>query len=126
MKNQVTDRSIYFVSGLIAVAWIAASALLGILEVGLGVRILIGVVPVGLLAYQIVLAIRYTRGQDEVQQRIILEGLALAFAIALPVIFLVGFIMKAGVDLPVGFMDAGYVLEVALLIGYGIAYWRYR
>ena len=126
MKSRVTDKSIYVVAGLIAVSWVAVSVLLQILKIALVFRILIGLIPVGLLAYQIVLAFRYTRGQDEVQRRIILEGLAIAFSIALPIIFLIGFIMKAGVSLPFGFMDAGYFMEIALLIGYAIAYRRYQ
>jgi len=126
VKHRVTDKSIYIVSGLIVIAWVAASALLEILEVGLPVRILIGLVPVSLLVFQIILAFRYALGQDEVQKQIILEGLAIAFSIALPVIFLIGFIMKAGVNLPLGIMDSGYFLEVAFLIGYVIAYKRYQ
>jgi hypothetical protein len=126
MKHRVTDKSIYIVSGLIVVFWIAASVLLGILKVGLVIRILIALVPVSLLVFQIILAFRYALGQDEVQKRIILEGLAFGFAIALPIIFLLGFIMKAGINLPFGFMDSGYFMEVALLIGYAIAYRRYQ
>ena len=126
MKRPVTDRSIYVVSALVAVSWVAASVLLGILEVGLGIRILIGLVPVGLLVFQIILALRYALGQDEVQKRIILEGLAIAFSVAPPVIFLIGFIMKAGVNMPFEFMDGGYFMEVALLVGYVIAYRRYQ
>jgi hypothetical protein len=126
MKRAVSDKSIYIVSGLIIVFWVAASILLEILKVGLAIRILIALVPVGLLVYQIILAFRYALGQDEVQKRIILEGLAFAFAIALPIIFLLGFIMKAGVNLPFGFMDSGYFMEAALLIGYAIAYRRYQ
>jgi hypothetical protein len=126
VKHRVTDKSIYIVSGLIVITWVAASVLLEILKIGLAVRILIGLLPVSLLVFQIILAFRYTKGQDEVQKRIILEGLAIAFSIALPVIFLVGFIMKAGVNLPLGFMDSGYFMEVALLIGYLIAYRRYQ
>jgi hypothetical protein len=126
MKHRVTDKSIYIVSALIAVAWVAASVLLATLKVGLLVRILIGLVPVGLLVFQIILCFRYALGQDEVQRRIILEGLAIAFSIALPVIFLIGFIMRAGVVLPFGFMDSGYFMEIALIIGYTIAYRRYQ
>lgn len=126
METKVTDKSIYIIAALIAISWVAASVLLEILKVGLFVRILIGLVPVGLLVLQIILAFRYALGQDEVQRRIILEGLAIAFSIALPVIFLIGFIMKAGIILPFGFMDSGYFMELALLIGYAIAYRRYQ
>ncbi len=126
MKRQVSDRSIYIVAGLIIMAWVAASALLELLKAGLAVRIAIGLVPVSLLVLQIVQCFRYARGQDEVQKRIILEELAYAFSIALPVIFLVGFVMKAGVKLPFSFMDSGYFMEAALLIGYAIAWRRYQ
>ena len=126
MKHRVTDKSIYIVAGLIAISWVAASVLLQIIEAGLPVRILIGLVPVSLLVLQIILSFRYTLGQDEVQKRIILEGLSIAFSVALPVIFLIGFMIKAGVNLPFGFMDSGYFLEAALLIGYAIAYRRYQ
>ena len=126
MKQNATERWIYIVAGLIVVSWVTASVLLQILDVGLAVRLLIGVVPVALLLVQIFLAFRYTIGQDEVQRRIILEGLAIAFVVALPVIFLVGFVIKAGINLPLGFIDAGYFMEVALLVGYALAYRRYR
>lgn len=124
MKRPVTDRTIYVVSALVAASWVAASVLLGILDVGLGIRTLIGLVPVGFLVLQILLAFRYALGQDEVQKRIILEALAIGFSVALPVIFLIGFIMKAGVKMPFEFMDGGYFLEIALLLGYVIAYRR--
>ena len=126
MKHRVTDKSIYIIAGLVAISWVVASILLEILKVGLIVRILIGLVPVSLLVFQIIMAFRYARGQDEVQKRIMLEGLAVAFSIALPAIFLIGFIIKAGVSLSFGFMDGGYFMEVALLIGYAIAYRRYQ
>ena len=126
MKHRVTDKSIYIVAGLIAISWVGASVLLQIIEAGLPVRILVGLVPVSLLTLQIILSFRYTLGQDEVQKRIILEGLSIAFSVALPVIFLIGFMIKAGVNLPFGFRDSGYFLEVALLIGYAIAYRRYQ
>ena len=126
MKHRVTDKSIYIIAGLVAISWVVASILLEILKTGLIFRILIGLVPVSLLVFQIILAFRYARGQDEVQKRIILEGLAIAFSIALPAIFLIGFIIKAGINLPFGFMDGGYFMEVALLVGYAIAYRRYQ
>ena len=126
MKSRVTDRAIYISSGLFIVASVVASAVLRVFTLGLPVRILIGLVPVSLLVFQVILLFRYTIEQDEVQKRIILEGLAIAFAIALPIIFTIGSIMKAGVSLPLGFMDGVYFLEAALLIGYAIAYRRYQ
>ena len=126
MKNRVTDRAIYITAGLMALAWVVAAALLGILHTNLAIRILIGMVPVAVLVYQVWLCFRYTLGQDEVQKRIILEGLSIAFMIALPVIFFVGFLMEAGVSLPFRFIDAGYFLEVMLVIGYSIAWRHYQ
>ena len=126
MGKRVIDKTIYIVSAMIAVSWPVASLLLGILKIGLGIRILIAIVPVSILTWQIVLCYRYLQGQDEVQIRILLTGLAIGFAGALPVIFLLGFLMEAGIKLPFRFMDAGYFLEVALLIGYTIAWKRYQ
>jgi NADH:ubiquinone oxidoreductase subunit 3 (subunit A) len=125
MPKRVTDKSIYIVSAMIAISWPVAALLLALLHVSIGIRILIALVPVSILVYQIILAYRYATGQDEVQKRIILEGLAIGFSTALPVIFLIGFLMEAGVKMPFKFMDAGYFLEVGLLIGYAIAWRRY-
>jgi hypothetical protein len=83
-------------------------------------------VPVGILVYQIMLCYRYLKSQDEVQKKILLDGLAIGFSVALPMIFLIGFLMEAGVSLPFKFMDGGYFLEVALLLGYTIAWRRYQ
>jgi hypothetical protein len=126
MPKRVTDRSIYIVSAMIAISWPVVAVLLGILKIGLGIRILIALVPVGILVYQIMLCYRYLQGQDEVQKRILLDGLAIGFSVALPVIFLIGFLMEAGVSLPFKFMEGGYFLEVALLLGYTIAWRRYQ
>ena len=127
MEKRVTDRSVYIASALFAVSWPVATALLAIFkDINLGWRILIGLVPVCLMVYLIVLCFRYGVWQDEVQKRIILEGLAIAFAVALPVIFLVGVLMTAGVKMPFKFIDSIYFMDVAFLIGYTIAYRRYQ
>lgn len=126
MEKRVTDRAIYVTAIVMAVAWVFAATLLGILHTSLAVRILIGMVPVAVLVYQIWLVFRYTISQDEVQKRIILEGLSIAFMLALPVIFLVGFLMEAGVSLPFRFIDSGYFLEVMLIIGYTITWRKYQ
>jgi len=117
---------IYVVSALIVVSWPVAAFLLAVVKIGLAFRILIALVPVGILIWQIVLCYRYLQGQDEVQKRILLNGLAIGFAGALPIIFLLGFLMEAGIKLPFRFMDAGYFLEVALLVGYAVAWKRYQ
>ncbi len=126
MGKRVTDRMIYVVSALIVVSWPVAAFLLAVVKIGLAFRILIALVPVGILIWQIVLCYRYLQGQDEVQKRILLNGLAIGFAGALPIIFLLGFLMEAGIKLPFRFMDAGYFLEVALLVGYAVAWKRYQ
>ena len=126
MGKRVTDRMIYVVSALIVVSWPVAAFLLAVVKIGLAFRILIALVPVGILIWQIVLCYRYLQGQDEVQKQILLNGLAIGFAGALPIIFLLGFLMEAGIKFPFRFMDAGYFLEVALLVGYTIAWKRYQ
>ena len=127
MGKRVTDRSIYIASLLFGFSWPLATALLAILKgVNPGWRILIGLVPVCLMVYLILLCFRYALWQDEVQKKIILEGLSIAFAVALPVIFLVGVLMTAGVQIPFKFIDSVYFLDVAFLIGYTLAYRRYQ
>jgi hypothetical protein len=126
MKDRVTDKAIYITAGVMAAAWIFAATLLDLVHTNLAVRILIGMVPVAVLVYQVWLCFRYTVSQDEVQKRIILEGLSIAFMMALPVIFLVGFLMEAGVSLPFRFIHAGYFLEVMLIAGYTAAWRRYQ
>jgi hypothetical protein len=124
-KKRVTDRAIYIVSGLMALAWIVAAVVLAFPSIPLVFRILVALLPVGVLVYQILQAYRYAQGQDEVQKSILLNGLAIGFSVALPVIFLVGFLMEAGVNMPFKFIDGGYFLEVALLLGYAVAWRRY-
>ena len=126
MKGTVKDSQIYLASALVGISWIAAAVGLALLHAALVWRLLIGLVPMACLAWQLYLAFRYTQNQDEVMKRITLEALSISFLIALPLIFLIGYIMKAGVGLPLSFMDTGYVLEVTLMIGYLIAYRRYR
>jgi hypothetical protein len=59
-------------------------------------------------------------------QKVTLESLSIAFLIGLSVIFIVGFIMKAGVALPLTLIDGGYFMEFAWLIGYAVAWRRYQ
>ena len=108
----VTNSQIYWASAFVGLSWVAAAVALALLNVALVWRLLIGLVPMAFLAWQLYLAFRYSQNQDEVMKRITLEALSLSFLISLPLIFLIGYIMKAGVGLPLSFMDAGYVLEV--------------
>jgi hypothetical protein len=126
MKYRVKDRDIFIISGLVIFTWIGAAVALALLQVGLPVRILIGLVPVIVLAVQMFLGFRYFQAQDEVMRRITLESLSIAFLIGLLVVFTLGFMMKAGISLPLSFIDSGYIMEVALLIGYAVAYRRYQ
>ena len=125
VQKRVSDRAIYIVSVLMALAWIVVAVVLAFPSIPLVVRMLVALLPVGVLVYQIIQAYRYAQGQDEVQKSILLNGLAIGFSVALPVIFLVGFLMEAGVSMPFKFIDGGYFLEVALLLGYAIAWRRY-
>ena len=81
-------------------------------KIGLRIRILIAIVPVSILIWQIVLCYRYLQRQDEVQKRILFNKLAVGFVGALPIIFMIGFLMEAGTKLPFQSMAAGYFLEV--------------
>lgn len=95
-------------------------------DVALPVRLLIGAVPVALLVAELVVVLSYIRRQDEVQQRISIEGMALTFPVGLIVVFSLGFIMAAGVKLPLDFIDGGYIMMASMLVGYPLAYRRYK
>ena len=127
MKGRaVTNSQIYWASALVGLSWVAAAVALALLNAALVWRLLIGLVPMAFLAWQLYLAFTYTQNQDEVMKRITLEALSISFLISLPLIFLIGYIIKAGIGLPLCFMDAGYVLEASVIIGYIIAWQRYR
>jgi hypothetical protein len=67
-----------------------------------------------------------TQQQDEVMRHITMESLTIAFSAGIVIIFLLGFMMQAGVPLHLGLMDGGYILDFCFLVGYIIAYRRYQ
>jgi hypothetical protein len=125
-ERAISSGQIYWASTFVGLSWIGAAVALALLNAALVWRLLIGLVPMLFLSWQLYLAFRYTQNQDEVMKRITLEALSISFLVSLPLIFLLGYIMKAGVGLPLSFMDAGYVLEVSVFIGYILAWRHYR
>ena len=126
MKFKVKDKHIYLVGALMALSWVGATVALVLLNVGLPVRLLIGLVPVATLVLLMRFAFRYAQQQDEVMRHITMESLTVAFSAGIVIIFLLGFMMKAGVPLHLDLMDGGYILEASFVVGYIIAYRRYQ
>ena len=126
MHSRVKDSQVYLASACVGVSWVAAAVVLALWQTALVWRLLICLIPMLFLSWQIFLAFRYFQNQDEVMKRVTMEGLSIAFLIGLPLLFLIGYIMKAGVNLPLTFMDGGILLEITFMIGYLIAYRRYR
>jgi hypothetical protein len=109
-----------------AFCWAAATVALGFLKVGLPVRVLIGLVPVASLLLLMLFAFRYAQQQDEVMRHVTMESLTIAFSVGIAIIFLLGWMIQAGVPLHLSLMDGGYILDLCFIGGYVVAYRRYQ
>lgn len=118
---------------LAAVAALAGGYLLAVLAAetpGLGapIRIACALLAVSGFVVFIVAEVRVMRRLDELQQRIQLEALAVAFPTALVLVFALGMLERAGVAIW-GFRqlrDVWPLVVLPLPIGYAIALRRYR
>lgn len=126
MKKNSPDRKLLVISALVGLIWVAASLVLKLLPLTITARLLIGIVPIALLFYQIVVIYRYVRSQDEFLRSISLEALAFAFPIGLLGVFIIGLMMRSGIAIQLDFMDAGYLLIAGYAAGYFLAYRRYQ
>lgn len=119
-------RALYIMGSLTLLAVIGVSWTLEHATLEPPARLALALVPVALWAGAIAFLVLALRSLDELQRRIQLEALAIAFPSAMLVGMLVEYLQKAGFarDLTVGdvwpFM---FLLYVPALI---FAYWRYR
>jgi uncharacterized membrane-anchored protein len=105
---------------------IGITLLLETQELGMTVRVLLALVPPIVWVFCMIFILQMLRSQDEFQQRIHLEALAVAFPSLLVAIVLCEYLRKAG--LYTSFKpDHVMVMMMALLgIGYFVAWRRYR
>jgi len=125
------DRGLLCI-GLVLAAWLvsyfAARWLLKHAAMGTWLRVAVALFPVPFFALFLVLFIRNIRSMDELQRRIQLEALAIAFPLAVLLLMTLGLLQRA-IDLP--FEDWSYAhvwvyLPIFYSLGISIAARRYR
>jgi hypothetical protein len=110
------------------IAFVASVTLIKTRELSVGLKVLIALIPVPAFAAFIVSEIRMLRRCDELQQRVQLEALAVAYPTAILLVFGFGLLERAGVVVP-GFENMRDVWPLTVLpyfIGLWIARRRYR
>jgi len=129
MKNPSVRKTI--ASALLAAgSLIAASAALKYLDLGATLRILVALLPIPAYVWFLLSQVKAARHLDELQQRIHLEALVIAFPSAFMGILLTWLLYRAGVLPGLTFSDAVaffLVLMIAVFVaGWAIAARRYR
>lgn len=117
---------LYLLAGLTLVAVIAVSWSLQHLSIPPDVRLALAMIPVALWSGAIVVLVMTFRSLDELQRRIQLEALAIAFPAAMMLGMTVEYLQKAGYAVGVGVGDVWpfmFLLYVPALV---YAHARYR
>ena len=99
------DRSTFILAAAWFIAYWVARGLLENTTLGRGVRIAVAVFPVPVFAAFLISYIKMIRSLDELERRIHLEGLAIAFSLATLLLMTLGLLQRA-VTLP--FQDWSY------------------
>ena len=118
-------RVIVGVAALLA-SVIGISWMLEVWELGAGTRLALALVPVAAYVYTLVGFLRLLRETDEMQQRIHLEALAIAFPSSAVAIFACEYLRKAGF---ITALKPDWALMIMLLLwglGLFIAWRRYQ
>lgn len=107
--------------------WALSSALLGLLDLGIGPRAVIALLPLPAFGWFLWRYVQHIRALDELRHRIELEALAIAFPLAIALLMTLGQLQKArsgvgGVEITNGFW---LYLVLFYLLGRGIAGRRY-
>ena len=91
-------------------------------------RFVVAAVPLIAFAWFIAVEVRAIRGGDELQRRIQLEALAVAYPASILLVYALGLLERAGVSVP-GFRDLRDVWPLTILpyfVGIVLAQRRYR
>ena len=90
-------------------------------------RIFVALLPVPFFVFLFVVQVRYLRGVDEMQQRIQLEALAIAFPAILLLLLTLGLLQVAGVAIPQEDWSYRHIWIIALaLYAVGVAFAKRR
>lgn len=125
-KARHLTRWLYLLSGLTLVAVLAVSWSLDHMPLGPAGRLALAMIPVGLWAGAITLLVLTVRALDELQRRIQLEALAIAFPAAMLLGMAVEYLQKAGFAREVGVGDVWPFMFLLYLPALLFAHWRYR
>ena len=109
-------RHPYFAAALMIAGMFAADAGLEAFELSTAGRLAFGLLPVVPSAYLIWAMARWIRSLDELQRKIQMDALALAYTIAILVAVTLNFLHKAGFHPPLGWED-GWAILVFLYAG---------
>lgn len=123
-----SGRDVLVAGGVLLGAVVGAYLVLETLTLTVPVRLLVAAGPLAACAYFIVTEVRVIRQSDELQQRIQLEALALAYPTAILLVYAVGLLERAGVVVPgfSGLRDVWPLTVVPYFVGIALAQRRYR
>ena len=129
----VTDRAgsrrplpLYLLAALTLVALLAVSWSLDHLAIARWPRLALAMTPVILWSAAIILLVRAMRALDELQRRIHLEALAIAFPCALLLGMAVEYLQKAGFAPGLGVGEVWPAMALLYVPALAFAHWRYR
>lgn len=117
---------LYLLAALTLAAVLAVSWSLDHLALGRWAQLALAMVPVALWSAAIVLLVRAMRALDELQRRIHLEALAIAFPCALLLGMTVEYLQKAGFAPGLGVGEVWPAMALLYVPALAFAHWRYR
>ena len=112
-------------SAAFAVAYCAAALVQKLFTLNLTGAILVALLPVVAFFFFIREEVRVLRALDELQRRIQLEALAVAFPLAMMLLMFVGFLQRGGILLGEDFRSLWGLLPLCYFIGLVVARRRY-
>jgi hypothetical protein len=117
---------LYLLSALTLVAVVAVSWSMDHLDIPPSGRLALAMIPVALWSAATLILVRTARGLDELQRRIQLEALAIAFPLAMLIGMTVEYAQKAGFALGVDVGDVWPVMALLYVPALLFALLRYR
>ena len=123
-----SGRAVMVAATVLLVSVIAAYAALETLSLARPLRLAVAAVPLAAFGWFIATEVRAIRRSDELQQRIQLEALAVAYPAAIMLVYALGLLERAGVSVP-GFRDLRDVWPLTIVpyfVGIALARRRYR
>ena len=115
-----------FVWGVLALVLVFTSSwVLQHVAVGLNLRVALALAPLVPAGLFIIALVRATRQFDELQQRIYLESVAIAFVITVLLTFVFAGLQRAGLY-TAKWDDIGNTMMIVWLLAYLINVWRYQ